>query len=156
MTHRIEFGVREPHRTNIWILGLASDLFSRSLSFYYCLGNCIMIAQQDIRLHRKGAAKEQLNQATTRYWAAPERRGKRTIESSDNKILGRARCAWQRGEDIGQRGMRAAKNNDDDDGRFSVVHGLGPVHQFLGANPCAPKTPIRGEEELPIAQLSRT
>ena len=35
--------------------------------------------------------------------------------------------------------------HDDDDGRSSAVHGLGPVHQrsFLGTNPCAPETPIR-------------
>ena len=62
MTHRIDFGAREPRRTGIWILGLASDLFSSSSSFSYCFLNNYIKEKQDV------------------YWDAPEMHGKEQFD----------------------------------------------------------------------------
>ena len=74
-------------------------------------------------------ARQTLNDSGNemRYWAAPSCARQGAIEVTR---------LWHR--------STTTKQTAGNDGWSSVVRGLGPVHQrnFLGANPCAPKTPI--------------
>jgi len=77
--------------------------------------------------------------ARTKYWAARAfARGKNERENSIELRDGRGK------KGAIANNKRNEKQNNEDHGWSSVVHGLGPVHQrsFLGTNPCALETPI--------------
>jgi len=128
-------------RIEIWLRGLASDLFSRSSSFSYFFWTATS-NENKLLGGARDAPKRVIKLTRTRYWAAPKGRGKN--EWQRQQILD---CAEVRGERINDK-QQKSNCKQQQQGRTTEMGGLrwcaGLVpcaREFLGTNPCAPETP---------------